>query len=142
MSHKDKFKYANFPNNFIRNLKRTCKVPVSSLSKHFQEKNDLAERKAVKLNKLESFLLKLVIPFIRIAHCSRGPYLKVQGDLILISADVSHQSWKLLRHLGTRCQVGFGTSSRFLRASPALFLLIWIFTVIYALFGYFCVNFA
>ena len=89
-SHKQSFKFANFPQNLINNLKQTCKTPISSLSKHFKERNDLAERKAVKMNKLESFLLKLVIPFIRLAHCPRGPYLKVKGDLILISADVSH----------------------------------------------------
>ena len=56
----------------------------------------MSERKAVKLNKLESFLLKLVIPFIRIAHCPRGPYLKVKGDLILISADLSQSLSKIL----------------------------------------------
>ena len=33
---------------------------------------------------------KLVIPFIRIAHCPKGPYLKLKGDLILISSDISH----------------------------------------------------
>ena len=34
----------------------------------------------------------------------------------------SLQSWKLLRHLGTRCPVGSGTSSRNLRVSPVLFV--------------------
>ena len=95
-SHKQSFKFANFPQNLINNLKQTCKTPISSLSKHFKERNDLAERKAVKMNKLESFLLKLVIPFIRLAHCPRGPYLKVKGDLILISADVSHSLSQIL----------------------------------------------
>ena len=32
----------------------------------------------------------MVIPFIRIAHCPRGSYFKVKGDLILISADVKN----------------------------------------------------
>ena len=50
----------------------------------------------VKLNKLESFLLKLVIPFIRVAHCPRGRYLKVKGDLILISSDISHSLQRVL----------------------------------------------
>ena len=59
-SHKQTFKFANFPQNLIRKLKQTCNTPVSSISKHFKERTDLAERKAVKLNKLESFLLKLV----------------------------------------------------------------------------------
>ena len=44
----------------------------------------------MKLNRLESFLLKLVIPFLRVAHCTRGSYLKVKGDLILITADIIH----------------------------------------------------
>ena len=30
------------------------------------------------------------------AHCPKGPYLKVKGDLILISADVSHSLSKIL----------------------------------------------
>ena len=50
----------------------------------------------MQLNKLESFLLKTVVPFIRIAHCPRGSYFKVLGDLILISADVSDSMDKIL----------------------------------------------
>ena len=38
------------------------------------------------------------------------------------------------------CPVGFGTSSRILRATPALSVMSRIFAVIYALFGYFWVN--
>ena len=56
----------------------------------------LYEREYLKLNKLESYLLKLVIPFIRIAHCPRGHYFQVRGDLILISADVSHSLTEVL----------------------------------------------
>ena len=48
------------------------------------------------MNKLESYLLKLVIPFIRIAHCPRGSYFKVKGDLILISSDIYHSLSKIL----------------------------------------------
>ena len=33
-SHKQSFKFANFPQNLINNLKQTCKTPISSLSKH------------------------------------------------------------------------------------------------------------
>ena len=50
----------------------------------------------MKLNKLEAYLLKLCIPFIRIAHCPRGSSFKVLGDLILISADVSESLTKIL----------------------------------------------
>ena len=41
------------------------------------------------LNKLEAFILKLIIPFVRVAHCKRGQYLEVRGNLILISSDVA-----------------------------------------------------
>ena len=37
-----------------------------------------------------------MIPFIRIAHCPRGSYFKVLGDLILISADVPSSMEKIL----------------------------------------------
>ena len=66
------------------------------LSEIFSEDPAIHERRALQLNKLESFLLKLVIPFIRIAHCPRGSYFKVKGDLILISADINHSLQKIL----------------------------------------------
>ena len=50
----------------------------------------------MQLDKLESFLLKTVIPSIRIAHCPRGSYFKVLGDLILISANVSESMENIL----------------------------------------------
>ena len=60
------------------------------------KEDEVYERKALQLNKLEAFLLKLVIPFIRIANCTRGQYFKVKGDLILISADVKESLDKIL----------------------------------------------
>ena len=33
--------------------------------------------------------MKIVLPFVRVAHCPRGIYFKVKGGLILISADIS-----------------------------------------------------
>ena len=57
---------------------------------------DNHERQETKLNKLEAYLLKLCIPFIRVAHCPRSSYLKVMGDLILISSDLSHSLGKIL----------------------------------------------
>ena len=50
----------------------------------------------LQLNKLEAHLLKLVIPFLRIAHCPRGRYIKVKGSIILISSDISHSMSKVL----------------------------------------------
>ena len=54
------------------------------------------ERQQMQLNRLEAHLLKLCIPFIRVAHCPRGRYLKVKGDLILISSDIEHSMNRLL----------------------------------------------
>ena len=51
---------------------------------------------SLELNKLEAHLLKLTIPFVRIAHCPRGTYFKVRGNLILISADISHSLSRIL----------------------------------------------
>ena len=51
---------------------------------------------ALELNKLEAHILKLVIPFVRIAHCPRGAYFKVRGNLILISADISHSLSRII----------------------------------------------
>ena len=87
-SKKNRFKFANFPNYLIEKLKNKCKIENIHISRHFDEDLEMFERRALQLNKLEAFLVKLVIPFIRIAHCPRGSYFKVKGDLILISANV------------------------------------------------------
>ena len=50
------------------------------------------------------------------------------------------QSCKLLRHLGTSCQVGLETSSRISMVYPALFAMSRILKVSPALFGYFCTD--
>ena len=51
---------------------------------------------AAKLNRLEAFILKLVIPFVRVANCRRGRYLMVKGNLILISSDIPDSLSKIL----------------------------------------------
>ena len=91
-SKKSKFKFANFPKYLIQSLKKICNVNQRGNVKN-QEEHD---RQILKLNRLECFLLKLVIPFIRVAHCPRGVYFKVKGDLILISSDISHSLSKVL----------------------------------------------
>ena len=48
------------------------------------------------LNRLEHNLLKPAIPFLRIGHCTRGRYLRLQGQLIMISADVVSSMEKIL----------------------------------------------
>ena len=51
---------------------------------------------AAKLNRLEAFILKLIIPFVRVANCRRGRYLMVKGNLILISSDIPDTLSKIL----------------------------------------------
>ena len=63
-------------------------------SKVFTEEINIDQ--ALQLNKLESHLLKIVIPFIRVAHCNRGSYIKVKGSVILISSDISHSMSRIL----------------------------------------------
>ena len=46
------------------------------------------EKKYLQLNRVEDFLLKPAIPFIRIGHLPRGRYFQLKGDLIMVSADV------------------------------------------------------
>ena len=87
-SKKCHFNFSNFPSYLVQKLKAVCKQN--------QEKVHHVENDEMKLNKLESFILKLVIPFIRVAHCPRGKYLKVRGDLILISSDISHSLSRIL----------------------------------------------
>ena len=94
--NKDKSKFANFPKNFIEQLKNKCRIENGKVSRLFNENVESYERRALQLNKLEAFLLKLVIPFIRIAHCPRGSYFKVKGDLILISADIQNSLERIL----------------------------------------------
>ena len=87
-SHINRFKFSNFPRSFILNLKKKCNFKDDQSPPSFRVETENYEREALKLNKLESYLLKMVIPFIRIAHCPRGSYFKVKGDLILITSDI------------------------------------------------------
>ena len=57
--------------------------------------NELSKSK-IKLNRLEHYLLKLVIPFVRIGHCTRGMYLKLRGELIMVSAELVNTIEKIL----------------------------------------------
>ena len=77
-SERDLFQMCNFPNKFLSQVEKTIRNPN------------------VQLNKVEQFILKLTIPFIRVAHCERGTQMKVRGNLILISADVASSLEKIL----------------------------------------------
>ena len=95
-SHINSFKFANFPRSFIVNLKQKCAFKEQASKTEVILDTENYEREALKLNRLEANLLKIVIPFIRIAHCPRGSYFKVKGDLILISSDIPHSLSKIL----------------------------------------------
>ena len=94
-SEKLGWKYANIPAYLKKQIRR-----VSSYSKVVKKRRLSKDQRnldqALELNKLEAHLLKLIIPFVRIAHCPRGAYFKVRGNLILISADVSHSLSRIL----------------------------------------------
>ena len=57
---------------------------------------DDPEKKYLQLNRLEDYLLKPVIPFIRIGHLPRGRYFQLKGDLIMVSANVVDTLHKIL----------------------------------------------
>ena len=71
---------------------------MNSHSKIANKKNkyNKNDEQTFELNKLEAHLLKLTIPFVRIAHCPRGAYFKVKGSLIMISADISQSLSRIL----------------------------------------------
>jgi hypothetical protein len=84
-----------FP-TFLKNHLKKIVDYVTILKKRKISEETLTEAdidKALQLNKLEAHLLKLVIPFVRIAHCPRGTYVKVN---ILISSNISHSMSKIL----------------------------------------------
>ena len=85
---KSKFRFACFPSYMLSKLKKVDILPPT--------RNECENIENEKLNRLEAFLLKLVIPFLRVAHCPRGRYLKLKGDLILISSDIQHSLNKIL----------------------------------------------
>ena len=62
-SHANKFKFCDFPTDFIQALRKHCNFRESSAS--ILPNREIYERNFLTLNRLESYLLKLVIPFIR-----------------------------------------------------------------------------
>ena len=82
-AQKEVLGFLDFPENFKLELESIC-APSKKENK-------------IDLNKLEDFLLKRVIPFMRIAHCGNfGTYMKVMGNLIMISSDVVHSLNRIL----------------------------------------------
>ena len=77
----------NFPEELKKVLDPHC-IPA--------DKDNPKGPRKIELNRLEDYLLKPVIPFIRIGHLPRGSYFKVKGELIMISADVIESLEKIL----------------------------------------------
>ena len=82
--------FLSFPLELKKALEVKCTLPRSE-----KERSD-PKQKYLELNRLEDYLLKPVIPFIRIGHLPRGRYFQVKGELIMISADVVESLKKIL----------------------------------------------
>ena len=70
----------SFPEQLIDEVDKIC-------TRTLKESQD-PDKKYLQLNRVEEYLLKPVIPFIRIGHLPRGRYFQLKGDLIMVSADV------------------------------------------------------
>ena len=83
--------YYDFPEELLKEIKEKCDKE-KQLENEMVLNENLRISKSLtneyRLNKLEQFLFKNPIPFIRIANCKMGRYLKVHGNLILISSDL------------------------------------------------------
>ena len=79
----------NFPTQFMEDLEKYC-IPWN------EKLREDPEKKYLQLNRLEDYLLKPVIPFIRIGHLPRGRYFQLKGDLKMVSADVVDTLQKIL----------------------------------------------
>ena len=96
---RDFLQYYDFPNNFFDEVKEKC-----SHEKKLQNEILLNDGLRIseslheehRLNKLEQFIFKNPIPFMKIANCKMGRYLKVLGNLILISTNIEHSLSKIL----------------------------------------------
>ena len=93
--------YYDFPAEHFREIKEKCSSETRLqnemvLNKNLRVSSELTEEH--RLNRLEQFIFKNPIPFIRIANCKMGRYLKVQGNLILISTDIESSMTKILPH--------------------------------------------
>ena len=87
-SQKEILGLLEFPQAFMEELEQCC-------TRSLKEIND-PEKKYLKLNRVEDYLLKPVIPFIRIGHLPRGRYFQLKGDLIMVSADVEETMNQIL----------------------------------------------
>ena len=77
-SQKEIYGLLNFPHQLMEELEKCC-------TRSIKESEDPA-KKYLQLNRVEDFLLKPAIPFIRFSHLPRGRYFQLKGDLIMVSA--------------------------------------------------------
>ena len=66
-----------FPTELEEKLRRECHFQDLLLANQERFGESRLSKKYLFPNKLEDFLLKLVIPYLRIGHCPRGRYLQV-----------------------------------------------------------------
>ena len=91
--------YYDFPDELFQEVKQNCNTIDkldNEMALHSESPISSHPTDEFRLNKLENFIFKLTIPFIRIANCKMGRYLKVQGNLILISSDIEHSLARIL----------------------------------------------
>ena len=79
---------SSIPQSLKNDLIMKCKYKDTIFSDASRFGSSTQQYDYIMLNRLESFLLKPIIPFIRVGHCPRGRYLQVKGNVILISADI------------------------------------------------------
>ena len=84
-SQKELLGYLDFPKSFKNSLHKVC-MPIQISN----------QETLITLNKLEDFILKLAIPFIRIGHLPPGNYFRVKGSLIMISSDLQSSMNRIL----------------------------------------------
>ena len=58
-----------------------------------------------RLNNLEAYLIKIRIPFLRLANMPRSPNMKVFGPMVCVSADINHS----IQKIETRMELQHGT---------------------------------
>jgi hypothetical protein len=92
-----RIKKGKAPIKSIRNLFQITDFPQNLIDEIAKDKEvSNHEDKSVQLNKLESHLLKLVVPFMRIGYCPRGTSLNVKGGVINVQSDVAQTMARVL----------------------------------------------
>ena len=80
IDERPRFYVEDIPFSFQERLKRACqrKDYILNDTKRFGE--SLLSRRHIYPNRLEAFILKIIIPFLRVSHCPRSQYFLVSAD--------------------------------------------------------------